>query len=199
MVMFSANQNYDASRKDTVANVEATGVFCWQLATYGLRTAVNATAEAVSPEVDEFEKAGLQKTWSKILRIPIPMVEASPVRFECEYVQTVRLPGNHGVGTVDIVIGRVVGVHISEDVLSEGRIDVRKTKPIARLGYMEYGVITDSFEMIIPGDEKLLAGVRQAPRPIDGHTYVPQPMVLLTLLIFSSSQALWGDHQGRYG
>jgi flavin reductase (DIM6/NTAB) family NADH-FMN oxidoreductase RutF len=157
--MFSSNQNFGRDRKDTVVNVEATGVFCWQLATFDLREAVNITAESLAPDVDEFDRAGLAKTWSRSLTTPIPMVAASPVRFECEYVQTLRLPGNPPMGTVDVVIGRVVGIHVDDAAMTDGKIDVRKTKPIARLGYYEYAVIQDSFEMKIPGDEKLLFGV----------------------------------------
>lgn len=163
MVMFSANQTLpdDATqtRKDTVNNIEATGVFCWQLCTYALREAVNVTAEAVPPDEDEFARAGLAKTFSRGLRVPVPMVEESPVRFECEYVQTVRLPGKGPMGTVDVVFGRVVGVHVDEWALTDGKIDVRKTNPIARLGYFEYGVINDAFEMVVPGDKRMLIGV----------------------------------------
>ncbi|KAJ0366687.1 hypothetical protein COL26b_011564 [Colletotrichum chrysophilum] len=163
MVMFSANQTLpdDATqtRKDTVNNIEATGVFCWQLCTYALREAVNITAEAVPPDEDEFARAGLAKTFSRGLRVPVPMVKESPVRFECEYVQTVRLPGKGPMGTVDVVFGRVVGVHVDEWALTDGKIDVRKTNPIARLGYFEYGVINDAFEMVVPGDKRMLIGL----------------------------------------
>ncbi|SPO04160.1 related to conserved protein/domain typically associated with flavoprotein oxygenases, DIM6/NTAB family [Cephalotrichum gorgonifer] len=159
MVMFSCNQTLDGLRKDTVNNIEKTGVFCWQLCTYDLREAVNRSAEAIPPEEDEFTSAGLQKTWSKSLSIPVPMVRESPVRFECEYMQTVRLPRNPPMGSADVIFGRVVGVHIDEGVLTNGRIDVMKTKPIARLGYLEYGVIGEVFEMVIPGDERLQLGL----------------------------------------
>lgn len=97
--MFSANQTGFGERKDTTRNAEATGVFCWQLATWDLREAVNKSAEAVPYGVDEFERAGLEKTWSEVLKTPVPMVKQSPVRFECEYYTTLRLPGNpHGNG-----------------------------------------------------------------------------------------------------
>lgn len=163
MVMFSCNQRIDQRRKDTVNNIERTGVFCWQLCTYDLREAVNRSAEGVAPSTDEFAHAGLEKTWSRSLKTKVPMVRDSPVRFECEYVQTVRLPGNPPMGTVDVVFGRVVGIHVDEGVLTDGKIDVRKTKPIARLGYFEYGVIGDVFEMVIPGDKRLLFGVSTNP------------------------------------
>jgi len=90
----------------------------------------------------------------------VPMVEKSPVRFECEYYSTLRLPGNAPMGSVDVVIGKVVGVHIAEWALTDGKLDVRKTKPIARLGYYEYAVIESTFEMVIPGmNEAFLSGL----------------------------------------
>ncbi|KAK1463508.1 flavoprotein oxygenase [Colletotrichum melonis] len=159
MVMFSANQTYAEDRKDTVNNIERTGSFCWQLATYPLRESVNISAEAIGPNEDEFGRAGLKKTWSKSLKTSVPMVADSPVRFECEYMQTVRLPGKPPMGTVDVIFGKVVGVHIDDSVLTDGRIDVSKTNPIARLGYFEYGIINDRFEMIVPGDKRMLIGL----------------------------------------
>lgn len=57
------------NRKDTVHNAESTGYFCWQLATYELREAVNKSAEGVAYGVDEFERAGLEKSWSRALYV----------------------------------------------------------------------------------------------------------------------------------
>lgn len=160
-VVFSANQKPNLERKDTVRNVEKTGTFCWNLATWDLRKAVNISAEQVQYGVDEFERAGLEKEWSKVLPgRKVPMVKDSPVKFECVYHTTLRLPGNPPMGTVDVVIGRVVAVHIKDEVITNGKLDVKKTKPIARCGYYDYTVVTDTFEMIIPGlDESSLAGL----------------------------------------
>ncbi|OCL11258.1 hypothetical protein AOQ84DRAFT_229702 [Glonium stellatum] len=162
-VMFSANQTDNNTQKDTVRNVEATGVFVWNLATYALREAVNATAEPVEYGIDEFQRAGLTKQAASLVEVSgkkVPMVESSPINFECEFFSKIRLPGNPPMGSVDIVIGKVVGIHIKEEVLTDGKIDVRKTQPIARCGYYEYAVIKETFEMIIPGGQKAtLAGL----------------------------------------
>lgn len=165
--MFSANQTPSAVQKDTVRNTEATGRFCWNLATYDLREAVNITAEQTEYGVDEFERAGLAKIDSTLNEVDvdgekkrIPMVRDSPVRFECEYYTTLRLPGAPPVGSVDVVIGRVVGIHIDERVLTDGKVDIQKTVPIARCGYYEYAVIRDVFEMKVPGlSEDIMAGL----------------------------------------
>jgi len=161
-VMFSANQTHEDKRKDTVVHAEASRKFCWNLATWKLREHVNISAEQVPFGVDEFARAGLEKTYSTTLhdddKNPVPMVAASPVRFECEYHSTVRLPGNPPMGTVDIVIGKVVGVHIADEVLTDGKLDVRKTEPIARCGYYEYAVVRETFEMVIPGSNEAILG-----------------------------------------
>ncbi|KUI72292.1 hypothetical protein VM1G_08083 [Cytospora mali] len=163
-VMFSANQTPSAGRKDTVVNAEATGRFTWSLATWDLREAVNATAEQVPPEIDEFERAGLEKEFTTALQGPaVPMVKASPVKFECVYHSTLKLPGNPPMGSVDVVIGRVVAVHIADEALTDGILDVRKTLPIARCGYYQYAVIRETFDMIIPSSgqwgEDILSGL----------------------------------------
>jgi flavin reductase (DIM6/NTAB) family NADH-FMN oxidoreductase RutF len=157
--MFAANQDLSCNRKDTVLNVESTGEFCWNVATWELREAVNATAEWFKDDVDEFERAGLEKQRADLVNVP--MVKASPIKFECKYYSTLRLPGNPPMGTVDVIIGKVVGIHIDESILTDGKINLGKVQPIARCGYYEYAVIRADaiFEMIIPGDPKMLIGL----------------------------------------
>jgi flavin reductase (DIM6/NTAB) family NADH-FMN oxidoreductase RutF len=167
MVMFSANQTSTGRRKDSVVNAEETGVFGWNMATHALREAVNASAEEVPPGIDEFARAGLEKL--EATRIPVPLVAASPVRFECRLLQTTRLPGNGVMGSVDVVMAEVVGVHIDEAALTEdGKVDVLKLRPIARMGYFDYTSVTEVFQMIIPGDDRLLVGLEGAARAHSG-------------------------------
>ncbi len=156
-VMFSANQTDKGTRKDTTINAETTGEFVWNMATYPLRDAVNITAEQIAFGLDEFDRANLQKEQASV--VDVAMVKDSPVKFECKYHSTIRLPGNPPMGTVDIIIGLVVGIHISEDVLTDGLIDIQKTQPIARCGYYQYARIRETFDMVIPGDGKVLYGL----------------------------------------
>jgi flavin reductase (DIM6/NTAB) family NADH-FMN oxidoreductase RutF len=155
--MFSANQTDKGTRKDTTINAETTGEFVWNMATYPLRDAVNITAEQIAFGLDEFDRANLQKEQASV--VDVAMVKDSPVKFECKYHSTIRLPGNPPMGTVDIIIGLVVGIHISEDVLTDGLIDIQKTQPIARCGYYQYARIRETFDMVIPGDGKVLYGL----------------------------------------
>jgi flavin reductase (DIM6/NTAB) family NADH-FMN oxidoreductase RutF len=161
-VMFAANQNSTGKRKDTVTNTEQTGEFVYNMATYDLREAVNRSAAPVAPDVDEFELAGLTKAASIVVK-PCRVAE-SPVQFECRYHQTLRLPGNGLMGTTDVIIGKVVLVHIKDDVIGpDGRLDIPRIRPLARLGYYDYTSVESLFEMVIPGaDEDTLAGLEGA-------------------------------------
>lgn len=150
MVMFAANGYPDGRRKDTVLNAEDTGWFVWNMATWELREAVNISAMALPPEVDEFERAGV--TRAACIDAPAPRVAESPAHFECRYLSTTRLPGNGPVGTVDVVFGRVMRIHVDDRFITpEGKLDIPRIRPIARMGYYDYAVISETFEMRIPG------------------------------------------------
>ncbi|MDQ0145562.1 MULTISPECIES: flavin reductase family protein [Micrococcaceae] len=149
MVMFSANQYPDGRRKDTVLNAEQTGWFVWNMATYDLREAVNISAMALPFEENEFDRAGISKRYAELS--PTPMVAESPVHFECKYLSTHRMTGNSNVGTIDIVFAQVERIHINDEVLTpDGRLDIPKIRPLARMGYHDYTSITETFEMKIP-------------------------------------------------
>ncbi len=152
MVMFSANQYPDGRRKDTVLNAEETGWFVWNMATYDLRDAVNLSAMALPPHESEFDRLDVTRQYAD--NAPIPMVKESPVKFECKYLSTHRLKGNSPVGSIDIVFATVETIHIDDAVITtEGKIDIAKVRPIARLGYFDYAVINETFEMRVPGSD----------------------------------------------
>jgi flavin reductase (DIM6/NTAB) family NADH-FMN oxidoreductase RutF len=159
IVMFSANQDSKGGRKDSVRNAEDTGEFVWNMATWAQRDAVNISAQELPPNVDEFDLAGLEKLPSRLVK-PL-RVKGSPIHFECVYLNTVRFPGNGLMGTADVVFGKVVAVHIDDDVLdANGLVDILKVRPIARMGYYDYTSVESIFRMVIPGDQSaLLAGL----------------------------------------
>ena len=146
-VMFSAGvHEADGSKKDTVANVEATGEFVYNMATWAQREQMNQTAFIVDRSVDEMAAAGLESLPSRLVRPP--RVKGSPVQFECRLHQIVTLPGRKPASDHHVVIGRVLAVHIDDEALTaDGRIDVLKIRPIARLGYKDYTSVESVFQM----------------------------------------------------
>ncbi|MES1933412.1 hypothetical protein T35B1_12422 [Salinisphaera shabanensis T35B1] len=119
--------------KDSVANIQQTGEFAWNLATESLAEPMNESCAAVEPDVDEFELAGLKPAPSRV--IDVPRVAETPVSFECRLSQVVRLTGADGAQTDTwLVLGEVVGVHIDERLLVDGIYDTAAGQPIMRAG-----------------------------------------------------------------
>lgn len=150
MVMFANNSGPDRDgrrEKDTVANVEATGEFVVNVATWDLREEMNLTSIHVPRGVDEMALAGLAPAKSRL--VAPPRVARSPIHLECRLFQIVELPTD-GTARNTLVIGHVVGVHIDDDVLVDGLIDMARLKPLARLGYRDYSVIESTFQMARP-------------------------------------------------
>ena len=127
--------------KDTLRNVADSGEFVCNLATYDLRHHMNMTSAAVPYGVDEFPLGGLTAAPCKLVKAP--RVKEAAAAFECRHHQTIELPGaGKYKGTYHLVIGLVVGIHIDDRYIKDGLVDVGAMKPIARLGYMDYAVIT---------------------------------------------------------
>jgi len=143
-VMFSASgAHLEGPIKDSALNAKETGEFVYNMATWELRQKMNQTSASVARSVDEFELAQLEKAPSTIVKPP--RVALSPVQFECRTIKVLELsPAN------TVVFGEVVGIHIDERIVTNGRIDLTKAMPIARCGYMDYAVVREIFEMSRP-------------------------------------------------
>jgi flavin reductase (DIM6/NTAB) family NADH-FMN oxidoreductase RutF len=144
LVMFSSE-----GFKDSVSNVRETGEFVCNLATWDLRDAMNSTAAPLPHGENEMKRAGLEPAPSRLVKPP--RVAASPCALECKLIRIVQLNDLDG-SELDghVVIGRVIGVHIDDRFIHEGRLDTAAMKPIARCGYDEYAVVEQLFRMTRP-------------------------------------------------
>jgi flavin reductase (DIM6/NTAB) family NADH-FMN oxidoreductase RutF len=134
MVMYCTNGSHvEGPLKDSLYNVKEVGEFVINVATWELRDRVNVTAAKLARDVDEMRLAGLTPVASKLVRPP--RVKESPIHLECVLHQVVELPHGTKEYPNNIILGRVVGIHIDEAVLTDGLVDIRKLNPIARLGY----------------------------------------------------------------
>jgi len=144
ILMFSST-----GRKDSLTNVEETGEFVWNLATYALRDKMNMTSAPAPRNVNEFELAGLTQAPCRL--VSPPRVAETPVSLECKHLRTIDLADLDGV-PVDrhMVLGQVVGVHIDDAFIHDGLVDTAALKPIARLGYKDYSVVEEVFQLTRP-------------------------------------------------
>ena len=130
LLSFAPMRNDDQQKKDTLRNIETTGVFVINLVDEGLLEKMDLTGIPYPAEVDEFAVAGLTPQAST--KIVAPLIQEAPISFECSLYQVLHFGEPDGAGS--LVIGEVVYVHVKDRVLVEGRIDPNRLRPIARMG-----------------------------------------------------------------
>ncbi len=132
LVMFSSS-----GHKDSVTNIEETGVFTCSLASRHLAEQMNASSIAVPHGVDEFELAGLKPVKGRL--VDAPYVGEAYAVLECQATQILRPVDIEGRESDNwVVFGQVLGIHISPEILRDGRIDMAVARPLGRMGYMDY-------------------------------------------------------------
>ncbi|MDK1492160.1 flavin reductase family protein [Sinorhizobium sp. 7-81] len=144
LVMFSSS-----GYKDSVRNIEETGEFTASFASRNLSAAVNLTSVAAPHGESEFEVAGLTPVEGTLVKAPF--VGEAFAALECRMTEMFRPKGLDGVVSESyVVFGEVVGIHIRDEAIRDGRFDAATVRPLARLGYMDYCDGGDVFEMVRP-------------------------------------------------
>tara|TARA_X000000368_G_scaffold366379_1_gene313149 strand:+ start:210 stop:809 length:600 start_codon:yes stop_codon:yes gene_type:complete len=145
MIMFSiTGQKKNISSKDTLQNIIETKCFVVNVVSKDLLNQMNQTSGNYPKNTDEFILAKLEKT--NCVHIDVPRVKKSPASLECTLYKILKLPGFSN----NMVIGKVVGVHINENILKNGIFDILAYDPIARLGYKDYTYVSSKFELERP-------------------------------------------------
>ncbi len=133
--------------KDSLAALRASGVFCVNIVEAAAVDAMNATSAALPRGTDEFLHAGIAK--ADCATIDCPRVEGAPAALECRVTEVIALKGRDNF----LIIGEVTGVHLRDDCLVDGRFEVTRFSPLSRLGYRDYAVVRETFELTRPGEK----------------------------------------------
>lgn len=132
--------------KDSLTNLRETGVFAVNVVAEAMWAAMNETSAPVARGSDEFALAGIAR--AECRQIDCPRVADAPAALECRVVQIIPLLGRDNW----LVQGEVVGVHLRDDCVVNGRFDVTRFNPVARLGYRDYAVVREVVELIRPDE-----------------------------------------------
>lgn len=145
LVMFSSS-----GRKHSLKNAEETGVFTASLASRHLAEQMNASSAAVEYGVNEFDLAKLTPKMGEVVDAPY-VAEAYAV-LECkvtEIIQPKTIDGGHADS--HMVFGQILGIHIHDEVIRDGRLDMGLIRPVARMGYLDFSDGgAEVFEMVRP-------------------------------------------------
>ena len=141
--------------KDSLTNAEDTGEFVYNMCTAELLDQMVVTSKHSPRNFDEMKEAGLEGVACEKVRPP--RLKDSPIAVECEYMQTIDLPAPKDGSRAAMVIGRVVHIHVADDVITgEGLIDMKKLRPVGRLGYYDYTIVEPEniFARKTPDDDR---------------------------------------------
>lgn len=151
-LLFCAVNNRDGGMKDTLRHVlpvaeGGTGEFVVNIATETYAESITKAGESLSYGDSEFTLTGLTPVPSS--RVRAPRVLESPMAYECETMQVVRIAdGVPGGG--NIVIGRVVMIHVRDDLINDRyHVDAERLGAIGIVGSASYCRIQDRFEILI--------------------------------------------------
>ncbi len=147
MVMFSSAPGGDTS-KDSLRNVLETKEFVVNVVSAALGDAMNVSSGSFPYGTNEFDEAGLEMAACET--VSVPRVKAAPAALECCLWRAIELPAPENGRASTMVIGTITGIHIADDVIVDGKVDVAAYQPLARLGYMDYAQITDLFAIQRP-------------------------------------------------
>lgn len=132
--------------KDTLRNIEATAEFVVNTVDEPLGARMVQTSGEWPEDVDEFALSGLTPVASDLIKPP--RVGESPIGMECRLHRIIEL------GNTFFVVGEIVRAHVKDAVLTEGKVDIAKLRPLARLGGDGYSVVRDVIQMARPRVEQ---------------------------------------------
>jgi flavin reductase (DIM6/NTAB) family NADH-FMN oxidoreductase RutF len=140
-LLFCPANKADGTEKDSLRNAKpeaegGVGEFVVNMVSEDLALPMAVSAEPLEYGESEFDLAHL--TPAPSIAVRPPRVEQSPASFECRTMQVIRTnPGVAAGG--NIVIGRVVHVHVRDDLLNERlHTDPGKLKAVGRMGGLGY-------------------------------------------------------------
>ena len=153
MVMFSSAPSSNVQHKDSLRNVTETEEFVVNVVSAALGDAMNITSADLDYGQNEFTAASLEMADCNTVKVP--RVAAAPAALECKLWKVIELPkpkieGAETGGAGVMIIGTITGIHIANETVKDGKIDVTSYQPLARLGYMDYARINDVFAMPRP-------------------------------------------------
>ena len=132
--------------KDSMANIQQTGVFCVNIVQLSAADAMNKSSATLPHGTDEFAEAGIAK--AECTEIDCPRVADAPASLECRMTQIIQIEGQSNF----VCFGEVIGIHLRDDCIVDGRFDVTQYTPLSRMGYRDYTAVREVFEIIRPDD-----------------------------------------------
>lgn len=127
----------NGQKKDTAANIHATGEFVVNVVDEPLLDPMHRSAADFPSDVDEMALLGLPIAESDLIA-PL-RVASSPISMECILDRAVMF----GRSGSEFFVGEIKLFHIREGLFADGKVDSELLRPLARLAGPVYGKLGD--------------------------------------------------------
>lgn len=131
----------DGLRKDTSRNIHAHGEYVIHIADQSLLEALHLSSEHHPPDVSEVALLGPETAPSTLIRTP--RLARAPISMECQLSEVLSF----GSANNEFFVGKVVRLHIRDDLYRDGKIDTRSLNPVCRIGGPTYATLGDVFSL----------------------------------------------------
>lgn len=134
----------DMRMKDTAENIRLTEQFTVNIVDMKTVEAMDNTAIAFPPEVNEVEAAGLATRPG--VSVISPWIAEAPVALECRRHMTLSLGRSR-----EIVLGEVLHLHMRADLVNDRlHVDQAGLDAVGRMGGHSYSSTRDLFDLVTP-------------------------------------------------
>lgn len=133
----------DGQRKDTARNILESKEFVVHIVDEDNVALINQTAASLAPDQSEVALAGLTPVESE--KISVPGIKEAKIRMECTLEHSLELGNNN-----DLIIGKIVRFHVSDELYEKGRIDPRGLAAVSRLAGSNYAKVGEIFSIERP-------------------------------------------------
>lgn len=153
----------DNSLKDTLRNVKEVKECVVNIVNFKMVEQMSLASAGFEYGVSEFEKAGFAEIPSETVRPP--RAKEAPVQFECKVKEVIETGKDGGAG--NLVVCEITKIHIQNDVMTDGKIDIRKIDLVGRMGGNWYVRASNDALFELPGlkDAKVI-GIDALPERI---------------------------------
>jgi flavin reductase (DIM6/NTAB) family NADH-FMN oxidoreductase RutF len=142
VVLFSAGAHSDRPKDSSTLATES-GEFTVNIVSEDVVEAMSVTSGSFTAEDDEFAIAGLTARDGVV--VDAPLVDESPANLECKVREVVALSDR-----TQLILGDVVVIHVSPEVLDGTRIDNDALRAVGRMAGASYIDTRARFEVARP-------------------------------------------------
>jgi flavin reductase (DIM6/NTAB) family NADH-FMN oxidoreductase RutF len=132
VVLFNSPNADHGGLKDTARNALEREEFAVNVVTEPLIAEMDSSSESLPPEESEFEHLDIDRASCR--RIDASRVADAVVTMECTLYDSMEVHDRI------VILGDVVYFHVSEEVMTDGKVDMRKMPTVGRLGGPYYTV-----------------------------------------------------------